>query len=162
MTTDITTLLNLLLVDAFWAMLTTMGFAILFNVPRRALPYCMLSGAVGHASRALLISALGLNIVAATLIAATLLGFMAHALAQRLKMPALVFSVSGAIPMIPGVLAFRTMLGILSVSSAGPEMAGPILTEAAFNGIQTGLILAALAVGIVTPMLIFHRPRPVV
>ena len=44
-----------ILVDAFWSALAAIGFAMLFNVPRRTVIACALTGAAGHAIRALLI-----------------------------------------------------------------------------------------------------------
>jgi uncharacterized membrane protein YjjB (DUF3815 family) len=151
----------LIVQDAFWSALATLGFAILFNAPRKALPYCMLAGALGHAARALLIH-FGISIIPATLVGATLVGFFARFCALRLKMPSMIFGVCGAIPMVPGVFAFQTMLGILRIAILPTDAASDLLVGAAVNGIKTGLILGALAAGIVMPALLFDRQKPVV
>src|SRR5690606_12267087 len=92
--------------DGFWAGLAALGFAILFNVPPHALIACVACGAVGHAIRYLLITYTEFNIVPATLVGATAVGFMGLFFAYHYKMPSAVFTVSGAIPMVPGVFAF--------------------------------------------------------
>lgn len=148
--------------DAFWSSLAALGFAMLFNVPSRALFWCALAGALGHATRTLLIES-GAEIAPATLVGASVVGFYAMGLARYFKMPSVVFSVSGVIPMVPGVFAFRTMISMLRISTAKSDTA---LEEALFsafqNGIITGLVLAALAAGIAAPTLLFERRKPVV
>lgn len=154
-------LLGTVLQDAFWSALAAAGFAILFNVPRRALPGCAVGGAVGHAIRTVLIH-LGLDIALATLIGATIIGFLGMYFARRWKLPATIFTVSAAVTMVPGTFAYNTMIGILEVSSASPETGNVALVQASINAIKTGLILGAIAVGIVAPTLLFGRHKPVV
>ncbi|MCC9003284.1 MAG: threonine/serine exporter family protein, partial [Candidatus Competibacter sp.] len=75
-----------------WAAVATLGFSILFNVPKYALPYCALIGAFGYALRAALTSG-GLGMVSATLCAALLIGVMATILAQRYGVSGTLFAV---------------------------------------------------------------------
>ncbi len=154
-------LLQVLLEDAFWSAVAATGFAILFNVPPRALPGCALAAAIGHALRSWLMQ-LGLPIEPATLLAATVIGFMGVSLARRLQSPTAIFTVPAVIPMVPGTFAFRAMLGILEITNMGVFGSTPVLVEAGVNGVKTGLILAALAGGIIAPRLLFRRERPVV
>jgi uncharacterized membrane protein YjjB (DUF3815 family) len=158
--TPINTALELLQ-DAFWSGLAALGFAILFNTPRRLLVGCFVSGAVGHAARTALMGA-GISIELATLMAATIVGFLGLSLSHRMRCPASIFTITGAIPMVPGVFAYHTMIGLLSVASMNPADSGTVLVEASFNAVKTGVILSALAIGIVAPTLLFDRPKPVV
>ncbi len=155
-------ILFLIITDAFWSALAAMGFALLFNVPRRALMYCMIAGALGHALRSLLMSQFGWSIELSTLMGATAIGFFAKFCAHRLKMPSMIFAISAVIPMVPGVYAYRTMIGILQITDINNPGAGEILLQSAVSAIKAGLILAALAGGIVAPSLIFQRQKPVV
>ena len=150
-----------LLTDALWSAIAALGFAILFNTPRRILWACALMGAIGHASRTLLMNQ-GLSIELATLIGATAVGFIGAFMAHRLHMPVIVFTIPAAIPLVPGVFAFRTMIGILQLADQALPDHTLILTEAVTNGIKTGLILAAIAAGIAAPKLLFQRRKPVV
>lgn len=155
-------LLILIATDAFWSALAAMGFALLFNVPRRALIYCMIGGAIGHALRTLLMNQFGLGIELATLIGAVSIGFWGKWCAVRLKMPSMIFAISAVIPMVPGVFAYQTMIGILQITDVSNAEAGEFLVHASVNAIKTGFILAALASGIVAPSLFFQREEPVV
>lgn len=47
--------------DMLLAALPAVGFAMVFNVPQRALPWCALLGAIGHGSRMIMMTA-GFNI----------------------------------------------------------------------------------------------------
>ncbi len=154
-------LIGLLLQDAFWSALAATGFAVLFNVPKEALLGCALGGAVGHATRTLLMN-FGLDIELATLIGSTVIGVLGMWLAQRWKMPTMIFTVSAAVTMVPGTFAYRTMIGILEVSISDPTTGSTALVEASINAIKTGLILGAIAVGIAAPTLLLGRHKPVV
>ena len=137
----------MLVQDGVWSALAALGFAMLFNVPRHVLLACMVTGALGHALRTALMEG-EMTIIPATLIGATAMGFIGLFYARHYRMPALVFTVSGAVTLVPGVFAFRTMIYLLRVTTA-PDNATTqeALVQAAQNGITTGFVLAALAVG---------------
>jgi uncharacterized membrane protein YjjB (DUF3815 family) len=157
---NVLNLIVTILQDAFWSGFAAVGFAVLFNVPRNLLSTCIVFGASGHAIRTLLIS-FGLAIEPATLLAAAFVGLTGTYWAQRLNIPAPIFTITGTIPMVPGVFAYRAMIGILSVVSVNPANDGTLLIEASTYAIKTGLILAAIAIGIAFPTLLFQRSKPV-
>ncbi|NJN54818.1 MAG: threonine/serine exporter [Anaerolineae bacterium] len=154
----------LLVQDMFWSAVAAVGFAVLFNVPRHLLLGCALAGGVGHVVRTVGIS-LGLPLEGATLVAATAVGFLSEWLAKRYQSPRIVFSVPGVIPMVPGVLAYQAMLGVFELAGliqlTGDPAANVMVSTAVF-GIKTGLVLIALALGIIAPNLLFRRQKPVI
>jgi uncharacterized membrane protein YjjB (DUF3815 family) len=147
--------------DAFWAALAATGFAILFNVPARTLPGCALGGAIGHASRTLLMQ-FGMDIELATLLGASVIGLLGVLFARQWRVPMTIFTVSAAVTLVPGSFAYRTMIGIIELSTADPAASAPVLVETIISGIKTALILGAIAAGIAAPRLLFFRSRPVV
>ncbi len=159
-----------LFIDAFWAAVAAVGFAVLFNVPYRTLAGCAACGAIGHASRTFLLNSNlpGVShIVVATLVGATIVGTLGFMLARHYKMPAIVFSVSGVIPLVPGTFAYSAMLGILHVTGIiNIGISSPIdallLNDVIPDMLTTAFILAALALGIAAPTLLFRRRKPVV
>lgn len=151
----------LLLQDVIWSGAAAVGFAILFNVPPKTLLGCLICGASGHAARTILMQ-VGISIAPASLVGATVVGAFSAYFARRFQSPALVFAICGAIPMVPGSFAYRTMLGLIRISTSTGETGEPILIETAINFVNTGLILAAIALGIAFPTLLFRRRRPVV
>ena len=46
-------LIFLLINDMFWSAIPAVGFAMVFNVPKKMLIYCAVLGAVGHSFRTL-------------------------------------------------------------------------------------------------------------
>ncbi len=154
-------LIGLLLQDAFWSALAATGFAILFNVPARTLPGCAIGGALGHASRTLLMQ-LGMDIELATLFGAFLIGLLGLLFARRWQVPVTIFTVSAAVTLVPGGFAYRTMIGIIELSTADPSTSANVLLTTVINAIKTALILGAISAGIAAPRLLFFRQKPVV
>ena len=62
-----------LMQDMILSAIPAVGFAMVFNVPHRALPWCALLGALGHGSRMVMMSA-GFNIEWSTFMASLLVG----------------------------------------------------------------------------------------
>ncbi|ALX49919.1 threonine/serine exporter family protein [Lentibacillus amyloliquefaciens] len=84
------------------------GFGVIFNVPRRALIQC---GTVGMAGWILyyMLSQNGMDVVPATIFGAILAGVLSQFCAKLFKMPVIVISVSGIIPLVPGGVAYDAM-----------------------------------------------------
>src|SRR5690606_31385593 len=99
--------------------------------------------------RTLLMTEFGFSIELATLLGATAVGFWAKWCAVHLKMPSMIFAVCAVIPMVPGVFAYQTMIGILRIADVSNAEVGDVLAQSSVNAVKTGLILAALAGGIV-------------
>lgn len=152
-------LILLLLRDAFWSAMPAIGFAMVFNVPPRLLPYCALGGAFAHSLRTLLMLQ-GLSIEWATLIASISIGFICVIWARKLLVPRPVFSVASIIPMIPGTFAFKTMIAIVELNHRGYSEA--LFKVAMENGLKALFILWALSVGLAIPALVLYRKKPVV
>jgi uncharacterized membrane protein YjjB (DUF3815 family) len=144
--------------DALWSGIAALGFAVLFNVPPHLLARCALVGALGHAARSALVQ-YGLPLEAATFAGAFGVGLIALYLADHHRVPATIFSVVGAIPMVPGVFSYRAMIGLVSVATSGDAA---MVNQAVPLAIKTFLLLIAIAFGIVLPRLLFRRSRPVV
>jgi len=150
----------LLIEKGSWAALATLGFAVLFNVPKYALPYCALIGALGYSLRTALISGGGSGIVFATLCAALLVGVLATILARRFGVSATLFAVGPAIPLVPGIYAYKAVMGLVMVAnSPGLEYEGQLLLAAFDNGIKAMLTILFLSLGIALPGLVWSSFR---
>ncbi len=154
-------LLNTSLRDLVLSGVAALGFAILFNVPRRFLLGCFLCGAAGHTLRIILVNS-GASVEFSTLVGAAAVGFLSVYLSNRYSVPSLIFTVTGAIPLVPGVFAYQTIVGLLSVTSASDTQSVDLLVTAGINGVRTTIILCAIAFGIAAPMLLFRRSNPTV
>lgn len=87
----------------------TMGFGVLFNVPRKGLITSGLVGMLGWAIYVTLTVDMKINLITATLIAAFSVATISQFLARRYKTPVTVFSISGIIPLVPGGMAYDTI-----------------------------------------------------
>ncbi|CAM2808839.1 threonine/serine exporter family protein [Vibrio rarus] len=156
---ELMTLLIGLLDDMFFAAIPAVGFALVFNVPKSALFYCAVGGAIGHGSRYFMMQ-FGLPIEWATLFAASLVGFIGVAWSHRYLAHPKVFTVAAMIPMVPGVYAFNAMIAMVEISQTGySDLLFSSLIE---NFLSAMFIIAGLAVGLAMPGLIIYRRRPVV
>jgi uncharacterized membrane protein YjjB (DUF3815 family) len=142
-----------------WAGAAAACFAVLFNVPVRALLACGFTGLLGHVSRSLFVVSGLMGTVPASLLAATAVSLLGVAFGRRLRAPAVIFVIPGIIPLVPGALAFRTIVDVVSLLEAGPEAQQVAITAAAVSAIRTTLIGAALATGVAFPSLLLRRNR---
>ena len=145
-----------LLESSVWFGSAALGFAILFNVPERTLATIWLLGAAGGVVKLLLLG-LGVGPIMAAFIGASTVGWLSIAAAHQRHAPPLVFSIAAVIPMIPGVFAYRTMLGIIQLTGEVGDAYGRILAETVNNGVKATFIIMALAVGVGVPNLLTRK-----
>ncbi len=142
------------------AAVPAVGFGMVFNVPVRVLGYCAAGGALGRGLRYLLVEGGGLPIEWSTLLAAAAVSLLGVAVARRLRAHPKVFTVAAMIPMIPGVPLFTTLIAIAQIQQKG--LSNELLSTAITQGLRATFIVAALAVGLAVPGLLFYRRKPVV
>ncbi|CAI1621135.1 Uncharacterized conserved protein [Serratia quinivorans] len=146
-----------LLQDMLLAAVPALGFAMVFNVPVRALRYCALLGAVGHGSRMLLMHA-GMNIEWATFLAAILIGMIGIYWSRWLLAHPKVFTVAAVIPMFPGISAYTAMISVVEISHLGYSEA--LMATLMSNFLKACFIVGALSIGLSLPGLWLYRKRP--
>lgn len=140
-----------------WFGLAATGFAVLFNVPARTLLPVFILGAVGGITRVILIEK-GVHIILGTLCGSAIIGFLSIPFAHKRHAPPPVFAIPAVIPMVPGVLAYKMMQGLITLASdVNPALQGQILAETVNNGLKVMFILMSLAGGVELPMLITRK-----
>ncbi|CAI1074539.1 Uncharacterized conserved protein [Serratia quinivorans] len=150
-------LLWALLQDMLLAAVPALGFAMVFNVPVRALRYCALLGAVGHGSRMLMMHA-GMNIEWATFLASILIGMIGIYWSRWLLAHPKVFTVAAVIPMFPGIPAYTAMISVVEISHLGYSEA--LMATLMSNFLKACFIVGALSIGLSLPGLWLYRKRP--
>lgn len=88
------------------------SFGILFNAPRKSLFYCGLVGMTGWLVYAYVLQ-MGDDAVEASFAGAFTVAFVAHLMARIFKMPMIIFSVAGIIPLVPGGSAYNAMRNVV-------------------------------------------------
>lgn len=86
-----------------------LGFAVTFNTPLKMALTAAAIGALANTGR-LVAAEAGVNILAATVVATTLVGLLAGWTSQRLPAPRIILSVPAVLIMIPGAAAYRAMV----------------------------------------------------
>ena len=147
------------LLQIFWAMLVSLGFATLFNTPRRAMIAVAVLGMIGFGLRTLLLSTLlPQQVVLASLAGASLVGILGIYFAHLVHTPPIVFTIPAVINMIPGKFGYEFMIGLLKIVSFGEDKSGSFdfFMETLNNGLKAGFILMAIAFGVIFPILVFN------
>ncbi|TDO04657.1 threonine/serine exporter family protein [Sunxiuqinia elliptica] len=140
-----------------WLGFAAVGFAILFNVPKRTLWVIFLMGALGGAAKLLTLS-LGGGIILGSFAGALLVGFLSIGAAHFKHSPPFVFAIPAVIPMVPGAFAYRMMLGIIRLTEqVDPNSFNQLLDDTVTNGLKAFFVLMALSVGVSAPMLLTRR-----
>ena len=139
-----------------WSGCAALGFAVLFNVPPRTLLAIFLLGAGGAAVKLGLL-ATAVNPVLASFLGAATVGTLSIPVAHWKHSPPAVFSIAAVIPMVPGMYAYRMMLGVIELTGAVGDAYPLILAQTVNNGVKTLFIVMALAVGVGVPNLITRQ-----
>jgi len=143
--------------DMILSAIPAVGFAMVFNVPQRALPWCALLGAIGHGARMVMMTS-GINIEWSTFVAAMLVGCIGIHWARWYLAHPKVFTVAAVIPMFPGISAYTAMISAVKIGHVGYSEALMILLLT--NFLKATSIVAALSVGLSVPGLWLYRKRP--
>jgi uncharacterized membrane protein YjjB (DUF3815 family) len=91
------------------------------------------------------------------LIGALLAGFLAQGFARYFRAPAVAFAFPGVVAMIPGAFAFRAVIGCLQIMVAGANATTALLGETLALAASCVFMVAAIAVGIVAPVILSKK-----
>ncbi|MGL5111804.1 MAG: threonine/serine exporter family protein [Flavobacterium sp.] len=140
-----------------WLGCAALGFGMLFNVPKRALFSIFLIGALGGLMKFFMME-FEIGIVLSTLCGATLIGFLSVFAAYNRNCPPITFSIPAVIPMIPGLYAYKSMIGFIALTSEKDPIAyARVFFEALNNGLTAFFVLMVLATGVAVPLLVTRK-----
>jgi uncharacterized membrane protein YjjB (DUF3815 family) len=126
-----------LLQDALLSFVGTLGFALLYNAPRKALLSCAAIGMGGYVLHSIL-QQWGMSSASATFYGSLLVGLLGAFPARRLQLPLVLFTITGIICMIPGIPAYK----VLVYFNAGDILGG------LRSAIEAGFGVGAIVIGI--------------
>ncbi|OIR12116.1 hypothetical protein GALL_63670 [mine drainage metagenome] len=69
----------------------------------------------------------------------------------------MIFAIPSVIPLIPGVFAYRTMLGLIKLTGNIGADYNQILSETVNNGAKTLFIIMSLSLGVAIPMHVMRK-----
>jgi uncharacterized membrane protein YjjB (DUF3815 family) len=137
--------------------ITSLGFALMFNTPKRALWTVFLLGSVGYLIKYLLFQELEINLILSIFIASSFVGISGMYFAHRTHTPPIIFMIPAVINMIPGLISYKFMIGMIDWISNSKNQKPSVeeVIETFSYGITTTFILFALAFGVAFPVVIF-------
>ena len=125
--------------------LSTVGFAILFGIPKKSIIKSGFIGAIGWIVFYITSKYLNSNITG-TFFAAIIVGILGELFARHYKKPATVYIIPGIVPLVPGAGMYYTMLALVRKD----------FYLAANKGTETFFIAAAISVGIIMSTSLSH------
>lgn len=147
----------LFLEKGIWLGLAAIGFAVLFNVPKRALGVIFVIAALGGWVKFFMIGQ-EIGIISSTFCGATLIGLLSVLAAHNRNAPPVTFAVAAVIPMIPGFFAYKAMVGIIEMTAEkNPEAYTKLFFETVNNGLLALFVILALSLGVAFPLLITRK-----
>jgi uncharacterized membrane protein YjjB (DUF3815 family) len=148
--------LNFLLHQTFFGAIAAAGFGVLFNIGFRQLGWCAASGAMALAVRTTGQS-LGWSLVAASFAAALIVAGAAHLRFGRTNTSPDIFGVVGCIPLIPGALASKALLGLFAVTRTPTVTDSQILFDAVQSSLRVMFTIFAIGTGMAIPLAAARR-----
>ncbi|ALC86657.1 hypothetical protein AM499_13055 [Bacillus sp. FJAT-22090] len=142
------------LLQGILSFIAATAFGIVFNAPKNSLFYCGLVGMTGWLIYSY-INELSNDPVKSSFAGAFTIAFVAHLMAKHFKMPMIIFSVAGIIPLVPGGVAYNAMRHIVERDYAvAIEYASHALMIS--GAIAVGLVFAE----IITKLLLKTKKQP--
>ena len=125
----------------------TLGFALIFKVPPKRLPYAMLGGFITWLlyETMMLFTA---DVVVASFVSALVMALYSEIMARTMRAPTILFLLTGAVPIVPGNGLYQSIRSIMlgNLTDFGNNAKGTLAT---LLGITLGLGVASITVGII-------------
>ncbi|MDD4320238.1 MAG: threonine/serine exporter family protein [Acidaminococcaceae bacterium] len=141
------------LVEGIAAAIAASGFAIIFNIPKRLLFLSALGGMFSICVRNFIVLYLGWGIIIGAFAAATLVSLISLKIAHSMRTPVLVLAIPSVIPMIPGVLLYRLLFGIINIKALDANAFMAVVQ----SGVTAVLIIIGITVGVTIPNIFAGR-----
>lgn len=143
--------------DIVFSATAAAGFSMLFNVPFRAVGYCVLCGVASHSLRTAL-AHLGLDLASGSLIGAAVAGVIAVLAARAHHVPPVTFAFPGTVAMIPGSFGFRAGIGALHIMAQGAAAPPTLVAGTLSLAIATAIMTAAIGIGLSLALSVMPAP----
>lgn len=140
-------------VYAVAAAISAMGFATIYNIPYRLMPWIALGGVICVCTRNFIFLdpssgniGLGLGIVVGSLCGSALISIINIKAVHLFHTPHQCITIPAVIPIVPGVLMYRALYGFMGMQGVVGEV-----THAMSFAINGSLVLVCIALGVAIP-----------
>ncbi len=144
---------------ALAAAISAMGFSMIFNIPKRLLPVVAVGGIIAVCTRNFVNlgpsnNNIGLDqgLIIGSLAGSALISIICIKAVHKFHTPHQILAIPSVIPMVPGVLMYRALFGLIEMQGIVGE-----LTEAFSNGVKASLVILFIAIGVAIPNVFFRR-----
>ena len=129
------------------------GFAIIFNVPKRLLAVAAMGSSIAVCLRNLLVISYQIPLTEATFVGAAMVSILGFILMKSFHAPFFVITIPAVIPLIPGVLLYRLLYDLILINQLSPQE----LLLGLRNGIEGILVIIAISLGVTLPDVVAHQ-----
>lgn len=144
---------SLFIAQAVAAAMAAAGFAVMFNIPRRFIAAACMGAIITVDIRNILMVDFGMGMAFASFLGAATLSVLLFSLAYKFHEPVFVVTIPSVIALLPGVLLYRFLFGIIDITGQTAESF--LLTVR--DGVTAMLVLLGLAIGAALPEVLGHR-----
>lgn len=148
---------------AIAAAISAMGFSMIFNIQPRLLWVVAIGGIIAVCTRNFVNLGpstdnigLDMGLVIGSFAGATLVSLIAIKAVHWFHVPNHVLTIPSVIPMIPGVLMYRMLFGLININVKGVDEITPLM-KAIESGINSGLVIMVIAIGVAIPNIFGRR-----
>ena len=141
--------------QTFFGGLAAMGFGVLFNMYRRHVLWCGLTGGLALAVRTVGLQ-LGWSLEAASFAAALAVGSVVTVLQERIGVSRNILDVAGCIPMVPGLFATKAILGFFALTAPLPVNPDETLITSVEFFLRVAFTIGAIGTGLAIPSLLLR------
>ena len=129
-----------------------MGFSMIFNIQRRLLWVVAIGGMLAVCTRNFVNFELGFGPVVGSFMGALVVSLVAVKAVHWFHVPNHVLTIPSVIPMIPGVLMYRSLVALINMNGVVGEV-----TTVVSNGINASLIILCISLGVAVPNIFARR-----
>lgn len=134
------------------AAIAAIGFSLIFNIPRRVIALVALGGMIAVCTRNFVNFELGYGPAIGSFMGAMVVGLLTIKVAKAIGVPNHIITIPSVIPMIPGVLMYRSLLAFINMHGVIGEV-----TNAFANGINSALIILCISLGVALPNILARK-----
>lgn len=148
-----------LLTDLALACIITLGWTLMFNVPKSFIGVCLLLTVCGFGTKTVMVNH-DIHLVLATFCGAMVASFLGVAVSKRHILPPKTLIVPSIICLMPGIVAYKAMISMVQIGYVGFSM--PLFEQMMRYFFEAIFVISGLVLGLSIPSILFYRRRPIV
>lgn len=145
--------------DLLLSCIITLGWTLMFNVPRRYVIYCLILTFFGYGCKSALHQH-GVHLAPATFCGSMLASFTGVYFSKRLIIPPKALIIPSLICLMPGIAAYKAMVAVVRISYEGFNIV--LFGDMINRSFEAVFVAGALVLGLSIPSTVIYRRKPIV